>query len=92
MKTPPETETTKESADPLLSALRALPTTASDDEPAEARRKREARLAYQRSFEPTAFQGAALGLASRAAVPVFLAGVVALYMSWAIAAATALVH
>lgn len=77
--------------DPLLAALRALParTTSSS---ADTRLQRQARAAYVRSFEGSTWHDAATGVVGRAAVPVFLAGVVGIYMMWAIAAATALVH
>ncbi|MBX3188425.1 MAG: hypothetical protein KF819_15515 [Labilithrix sp.] len=75
--------------DPLLEALRELPTLASSDAAAEARHQRQARAAYARAFE--ARPGFAVS-AGRAVVPLVLAGVVGIYLSWAIAAATALVH
>lgn len=77
--------------DPLLAALRQLPSRSMDGV-AEARLQRQARAAYARSFEGSAWQGSAASLFGRAAVPVFLAGIVGLYMTWAIATATALVH
>jgi hypothetical protein len=77
--------------DPLLAALRELPAHAVDA-PMDTRLKREARAAYLRSFEPSPWHGGALDKVSRAAFPVFLAGIVGLYMTWAIATATALVH
>jgi hypothetical protein len=80
-----------EPADPLLAALAALPPYALV-EPGEARRRREARAAYLQSFQGSAWQGGALGLVARTAMPVFLATIVALYMTWAITAATALAH
>jgi hypothetical protein len=80
-----------EAHDPLLAALRELPSRSLDDS-VEARLQRQARAAYVRSFEGAGWQSSAAGLLGRAAVPVFLAGVVGLYMTWAIAAATALVH
>jgi hypothetical protein len=80
-----------EAHDPLLAALRELPSRSMDDS-AEARLQRQARAVYIRSFEGSGWQSSAAGLLGRAAVPVFLAGVVGLYMTWAIAAATALVH
>jgi hypothetical protein len=95
--------------DPLLVALRALPSRSMDDSSfprppesspsalgapgsGEARLLRQARAAYLRSFEDTPWHVSATGIVGRAAVPVFLAGVVGVYMMWAIAAATALVH
>jgi hypothetical protein len=80
-----------EPTDPLLEALGALPPHALL-EPGEAQRRREARAAYLQSFRPSAWHGAALGFVARSAMPVFLATIVALYMTWAITAATALAH
>lgn len=79
------------SADPLLDALRHLPARTIEG-PAEARLQRAARAAYVRSFGGSSWHSSASGIVGRVAVPVFLAGVVGLYMTWAIAAATALVH
>jgi hypothetical protein len=80
--------------DPLLAALRALPSRATDG-PAETRLKRQARAAFVRhsrgDLEGTAWPSVATVL-GRAAVPVFLAGIVGVYMTWAIATATAIVH
>lgn len=78
-------------ADPLLDALRHLPARTMEG-PAEARLQRAARAAYVRGFEGSSWHTSASGIVGRVAVPVFLAGVVGLYMTWAIAAATALVH
>lgn len=87
------TSNESEAQDPLLAALRALPSRAGlQDDSAEARLQRQARAAYARSFEGSPWHASATSLVGRAAVPVFLAGVVGLYMTWAIAAATALVH
>jgi len=80
-----------EPTDPLLTALRHLPARAMDGS-AEARLQRQARAAYVRGFEGSSWHASASGLVGRVAVPVFLAGIVGLYMTWAIAAATALVH
>jgi hypothetical protein len=77
--------------DPLLEALRALPVRTMDGA-VEARLERQARATYVRGFEGSSWHSSASGLVGRVAVPVFLAGVVGLYMTWAIAAATALVH
>jgi hypothetical protein len=77
--------------DPLLTALRHLPARTMD-EPAESRLQRQARAAYVRRFEGSPWHSSATSLVGRFAVPVFLAGVVGLYMTWAIGAATALVH
>jgi hypothetical protein len=78
--------------DPLLAALRQLPSHAMEGGP-ESRLQRQARAAYTRSFERSgAWSSSFTTLAGRAAVPVFLAGIVGLYMTWAFAAATALVR
>ncbi len=77
--------------DPLLAALRELPSFAMEDGP-DARFRRQARAVYLRSFEGSAWHSPLAGLFGKAAVPVFLAGIVGLYMTWAIGAATALVH
>lgn len=87
----PDRKSDEENVDPLIAALRALPSRAMDGS-AEARLQRQARAAYVRGFEGSAWHGSAAGIVSRAAVPVFLAGIVGLYMTWAFAAATALVH
>jgi len=79
-----------QTTDPLLDELRALPPHAV--EPAfDARALREARTAYLRSFDSGA-GGAVQGRVGRALMPVILAMVVGLYMTWAIASATALVQ
>lgn len=75
--------------DPLLAALRLLPARAMETS-ADTRLQRQARAAFVRHAEGCS--RSAPGLAGRAAVPIFLAGVVGLYMTWAIAAATALVQ
>jgi hypothetical protein len=77
--------------DPLLASLRELPPLAIDAS-LDKRLQREARAVYVRSFEDTPWYGTAFRKVGRAAVPVFLAGIVGLYMTWAIATATALVH
>ena len=88
-KSPPQSE----AKDPLLSALRQVPSRAgAEDERARARVQREARAAYLRSFEGSSWHGAAAGTLGRAAVPVFLAAIVGVYMTWAVVAAAALVH
>jgi hypothetical protein len=79
-----------EPSDPLLAALRALPVPAADPA-AAARAQRAARAAYVRRFGPRNGSDVALGF-GRVAMPVFLALVVGLYMSWAFASATALVQ
>ena len=61
----------------------------------DARLRGEARAAYVRSFEGPAWKRASddvLGRISRGAVPVVLAAIVGIYMTWAITAASALVH
>ena len=55
-----------------------------------ARLQRQARAAFVRRAEGSGWSLSAAGLVGRAAVPVFLAGIVGLYMTWAIGAATAL--
>ena len=77
--------------DPLLAALRQLPSHAMEGS-AESRLQRQARAAYARSFESSPWQNPAATLLGRAAVPIFLAGIVGLYLTWAIGAATALVQ
>lgn len=77
--------------DPLLAALRELPPHAMDPGP-ETRLQRQARAAYLRGFEDTSWTASASSAFGRAAVPIFLACVVGLYMTWAIAAATSLVQ
>jgi hypothetical protein len=80
-----------DASDPLLAALRLLPSVAMEGAP-EARLHRQARAAYARSFEASVWHSPLAGFFGKAAVPVFLAGIVGLYMTWAIATATALVH
>jgi len=77
--------------DPLLAALRQLPAHSMEGA-AGSRLQRQARAAFVRNAEGSAWSRTSTSLFGRAAVPLFLAGVVGLYMSWAIAAATALVH
>ena len=77
--------------DPLLAALRQLPSRAMTGS-AETRLQREARAAYVRSFTGSTWDGVTRGLVGRAAMPVFLATVVGIYMMWAIRAASAIVH
>jgi hypothetical protein len=77
--------------DPLLAALRELPSFGVEGT-GEDRLRRSARAAYVRRFEGSAWQTSAAVFFGKAAVPVFLAGIVGLYMTWAFAAATALVH
>lgn len=87
----------RDARDPLLAALRSLPSRA-DDDPAAGRREHEARAAYARAFDDAGGSGAgrtfrsASGTLRRVAVPLVLAGVVGIYMSWAMAAAAALVQ
>ena len=75
----------------ILRDLRELPLPSTDD-PHAARLQRQARAAYLRSFEDESLYDATFGKVSRAAVPVVLAGIVGLYMTWAFATATALLH
>ena len=77
--------------DPLLAALRALPSHPVDA-PRDQRMQREARAAFLRTFEASSWHGLALSKVGRAAGPVLLAAIVGLYMTWAFATATALVH
>lgn len=89
--------------DPLLRALRELapPATsegaasggAAAESPDAERRRRAARAAYVRAFEREPWHARlARGRAREIAVPVVLAAVVVLYMSWAIDAATKLMQ
>lgn len=74
--------------DPLLDELRALPPHAVD--PAfDARAHQEARRAFVRHASGGSDAMNGIG---RVLMPVFLAMVVGLYMTWAIASATALVQ
>lgn len=77
--------------DPLLRALRALPTPAMDPRD-EARARYAARAAYAREFEPAPWHGRAASRLGRAVVPVALATVVGIYLTWAIGTASALMH
>ncbi len=80
-------------SDPLLAALRQLPSLAvAGSTEAEAQLQRQARASYVRSFERTTWASSAVGIVGRAAVPVLLAGVVGVYLTWAIATAAALVQ
>ena len=81
----------KDPVDPLLAALAQLPTRAMDGDQ-ESRLQRQARAAFTRRFEGSGWDSPLAGFVGKAAVPVFLAGIVGLYMTWAFAAATALVH
>lgn len=78
-------------ADPLLGALRHLPR-AVMDERVNGRVQRTAQAAFVRQAEGGAWSVSAAGLVGRVALPAFLACIVGLYMTWAIAAATAIVH
>ena len=87
-----DTNSDKPAPDPILAALRELPSHAMEGGP-ESRLQRQARAAYTRSFEAgDGWSSSFTALAGKAAVPVFLAGIVGLYMTWAFAAATALLH
>jgi hypothetical protein len=84
-----ERETSKDKDDPLLRALRELPTQR-DESDTSRRAKAIARAAFVRSFDDEPWHTRVFGTASRAAVPVVLAGVVGIYLMWAVAAANAL--
>jgi hypothetical protein len=75
-----------EEEDALLRALRALPTTDAPDQ------KREARAAFVAAFRADPWLVRAARPLSRLAVPVALAGIVVVYLGWAVDAATALVQ
>lgn len=77
--------------DPLLGALRHLPAPEMDDR-VEGRVHRTAQAAFVRHTEGGAWPFGAAGLVGRVALPAFLACIVGLYMTWAFAAATAIVH
>jgi hypothetical protein len=77
--------------DPLLAALRLLPSHAMDSS-ADARLQRQARAAFVRHAEGSSSTLSAAGFVGRTAVPLFLACIAGLYMSWAIGAATALMQ
>lgn len=51
-----------------------------------------ARAAFTRAFEPVRWYERPMTFVSRTSVPVALAGVVVIYLSWAFAAASALMH
>jgi hypothetical protein len=77
--------------DPLLRALRELPRPAMD--PTHERRTREtARAAFARAAADGPSDAPILGMLGRAAVPIALATVVGIYLTWAIGAATSLVR
>lgn len=78
----------------LLAELQALPVLSGDD-PALAKRQRaEARSAYERAFAPEPWYASLFGggFARRAAVPVVLASIALVYMSWAVGAAMKLMQ
>jgi len=80
--------------DPLLRALRELVPVVVDDG-AATRLQREARSAFVRAHrgDDATWHGRLLGGGvGRAFVPIALAGVVCIYLTWAIGAATALVN
>lgn len=92
--TEPSAETHHERARAIALLEPALPSRAMDGN-VEARLRRQARAMYVRGFDSssrTARHSSAASLLGRAAMPVFLAGIFGLYMTWAIATATALVH
>lgn len=72
--------------DPLLLALRELPTRAAESTSAPA----VARAAFVRAASGSPWYARGLATAGRAMVPVVLASVVGLYLFWAFAAAIAL--
>jgi anti-sigma factor RsiW len=82
---------TQDEQDPLLRALRELPRPEMDAK-VESRAKREARAAFVRAFEDVPWHSRMLGTASRAVVPVALATVVGIYLTWAIGFASSLFH
>ncbi|MCW5835010.1 MAG: hypothetical protein KIS78_21600 [Labilithrix sp.] len=75
------------SDDPLVRALRELPTHADGS---AGRAPAAARAAFLRAFDDAPWYARALATAGRASVPVVLASVVGLYLFWAFAAAIAL--
>ena len=76
--------------DALLGALRELPRPALDGA-AEVRVRRQAHAAFLRAFDASPWHTRLLGAAARAALPVALAGIVGVYLTWAIATASAFV-
>jgi hypothetical protein len=78
--------------DPLLRALRELPRPAPDDASMQARHAREARAAFARAFDDAPWHARAGRSLGRALVPVVLASVVGVYLTWAITTASALAH
>jgi hypothetical protein len=81
----------KDDDDVLLRALRELPRPAMEPD-MEKRTRAAARAAFVRAASPEPLAARLLAPVSRAAVPVALAAVVVLYLSWAFSAAAALVH
>jgi hypothetical protein len=75
--------------DPLLAALRQLTPLAAAS-PVEARLRQKAREGYISRFEGSTWHSPALSFASRFAMPMFLAGIVGIYMNWAMTAAATL--
>ncbi len=80
----------REPDDPLLRALRELPRP-EPDAAVEGRARREARAAFARAFEDVPWHARVFGGAARAVVPVALAGIVGVYLTWAIATASSFV-
>ncbi|HEY8075966.1 MAG TPA: hypothetical protein VIF62_17685 [Labilithrix sp.] len=80
----------REPDDALLRALRELPRPEPDAEAAD-RARRGARAAFAQAFEDVPWHARFLGTASRAVVPVALAGIVGVYLTWAIATASSFV-
>ncbi len=79
-----------ESDDALLRALRELPRPELD-RAADDRVRRNARAAFTRAFDGSPWHARLFGTAARAAVPVALAGIVGVYLTWAIATASSFV-
>ncbi len=75
--------------DSLMRQLGALPVRA-PSEAVEAQASRAARAAFVRACDPAPWYAKAFAEAARATVPVVLASVVGLYLSWAFATAIAL--
>lgn len=84
----------KEDSDDLMAQLGALPTLESREAALATRNQREARAAYVQAFEGESLSVRLFGSAGfrRAAVPLALLGVVAVYMHWAATAAMKLMQ
>lgn len=83
-----------EDSDDLMAQLRALPALESTEEALATRHRREARAAYTQAFEGESLAVRLFGSVGfrRAAVPLALLGVVAVYMHWAATAAMKLMQ